>query len=288
MEVAKKRGKKKWLWISLIIVLLFAIVIIALLRPRGISYGEEIARTQDVETYYSFTGNVEASDFNLFAATEPGKIRTVHVDEGDTVKKDDVIITTSTGQKLRATMAGTVTDMHVAKDDSYMAGTVLFRIADFENPQVSIKIDEYDVGSLVPGMEVKVFIHALGKEVTGVLSKIKQEASVTDTIAYYQGIVTIPQDGTILMGLSTEVTVLKDRAAAATVIYIKSVQFDENNQPYVYCYSRANEVTTQSVTLGINNGSVVQVIDGVRTGETILIPQGNSYGIMPFAAMRRR
>lgn len=282
MASKQKGGKRKWIWIALIMIVVVVVLFMVFLQPRGVAYDEEIVRTQDIATYYSFTGNIEAGDFSIFTATEAGKIRTVHVAEGDSVKKDDVILTTTSGQKIKATMAGTVTDIYLFKDDAYMAGTNLFRIADYANPKVFIKVDEYDVGSLAPGMEVKVYIHALEKEVTGTLTKIKQEATVTDTIAYYEAEVAIPQDGTILMGLSTEVTILKDSAPMATAISIKSVQFDSNNNPFVYCYSRGGEVEEQPVTLGINNGSVVQVIEGVKSGETILIPKSNGFGMMPF------
>ena len=32
----------------------------------------------------------------------------------------------------------------------------------------------------------------------------------------------------------------------------------------------------QKVTLGVNNGSIVEIVDGIRTGEALLIPVKNT------------
>ena len=60
----------------------------------------------------------------------------------------------------------------------------------------------------------------------------------------------------------------------ATTVSMDAIQYDENNKPYVYCYSRGNEVVRQSVLLGINNGvHGGGASDGVKSGETILLPK---------------
>ena len=51
-----------------------------------------------------------------------------------------------------------------------------------------------------------------------------------------------------------------------------AIQYDEDGRPFVYCYNRYDEVVEQSVTLGVNNGSIVEIKDGVKSGETILVP----------------
>ena len=59
-----------------------------------------------------------------------------------------------------------------------------------------------------------------------------------------------------------------------------AIQYDEDNKPYVYCYSRGDEIVRQSVLLGINNGTIVEIKDGVKSGEAILIPKPLTYPMM--------
>ena len=40
--------------------------------------------------------------------------------------------------------------------------------------------------------------------------------------------------------------------------------------------SRKDDIVQQRVTLGINNGLIVEIVDGIRTGEAVLIPVKNT------------
>jgi len=173
-------------------------------------------------------------------------------------------------------------------DDTVSAGRDLFRIADYDHPFVTIRVDEYDVGALSVGMEVTVYVQALDQTLIGTISEIGREAEVSGSIAYYEAKVSVPQDGTLRMGMSAEVTALKDKALSATTVTLSSIQFDEDNKPFVYCYSRGEEIVRQPVMLGINNGSIVQVLDGVKSGETVLIPKKDTIVLTPMAGMRDR
>lgn len=283
---SRKKKKKLLLWIILLLIIVLAAAYVLFLRPQAAPYDQEAAKTQDILTYYSFSGNVEPGDEKVVTAASPLSIKTILKNEGDTVAEDDDIITPKNGSKVEAGMAGILTDVYVEEDDTVPTGRDLFRIADYDHPVVAIRVDEYDVHALSVGQEVDVYVHALDTTLKGAISEIGREARVEGSIAYYDAKVSVPQDGTLRMGMSAEVTAIKDEARAATTISLKAVQFDENNQPYVYCYSRGEEIVTQPVQLGINNGSIVQVLDGVKSGETVLFPKDNSLELFPFRDLR--
>lgn len=284
----KKKRKKKILWVLVPVLLVVFAAGAFMLRPRKPAYDKETARSQDITTYYSFSGNVEPGDTKVVTASSPMKIKTLLKKEGDFVKEDDDIITPKMGSKIEAGMAGTLSDIYVEEDDSVAAGHELFRVADYEHPVVAIRVDEYDVHALSVGQEVEVTVHALGTTLKGTVQEIDREAQVEGSIAYYNAKVAVPQDGTLRMGMSAEVTAVKDAAKMATTISLTAVQYGQDNQPYVYCYSRGDEIVRQSVTLGINNGSVVQVLDGIKAGETVLIPRDDAMSLMSFQNLRRQ
>ena len=109
-----------------------------------------------------------------------------------------------------------------------------------------------------------------------IITRIAQEATVSGDLAYYEVTMTVPQDGTLAMGLSCEIRVLYQSVKNVTTVSIDAIQYDSDGKPFVYCYDRKDEIVRQKVTLGINNGSIVEIVDGIRTGEAVLIPVKNT------------
>ena len=278
-----RKSRKVWKWMIGILVVLAvaAAVVLSLLQRSTPQYTEEIAKTQDIITYYTFSGNLEPGDAQVVAARSRGTVKELLKDEGDTVEDEEAVIQPKSGSKIESTMAGTISNMYVKGDDDYTPGTELFRVADYAHPLLKIKVDEYDISALQKGMEVTVTVQATGKTLTGSITRIAQEATVVNDIAYYEVEISVPQDGSLVMGLTCEVSVLRESALNATTVSMDAIQYDENNKPYVYCYSRGNEVVRQSVLLGINNGVLVEVRDGVKSGETILLPKAVDFPMMP-------
>ena len=278
-----RKSRKVWKWMIGILVVLAvaAVVVLSLLQRSTPQYTEESAKTQDIITYYTFSGNLEPGDAQVVVARSRGTVKELLKDEGDTVEDEEDVIQPKSGSKIESTMAGTISNMYVKVDDDYTPGTELFRVADYAHPLLKIKVDEYDISALQKGMEVTVTVQATGKTLTGSITRIAQEATVVNDIAYYEVEISVPQDGSLVMGLTCEVSILRDSALNATTVSMDAIQYDENNKPYVYCYSRGNEVVRQSVLLGINNGVLVEVRDGVKSGETILLPKAVDFPMMP-------
>ena len=283
---SRKKRKRKIIWGALLLALALVAAFGIFLRPKAARYDEETAKTQDIVTYYSFSGNVEPGDEKIVTSTSPVRVKSLPIPEGTPVKEDDDIIIPKSGSRVEAGMDGVLAKIYVDVDDTVPAGRDLFRVADYDHPVVAFRVDEYDVGALGLGMEVTVYVHALDKTLAGTITEIGREANVSGSIAYYDAKVSVSQDGTLRMGMSAEVTALKDKAEMATTISIKAVQFDESSDPYVYCYSRGEEIVRQPLLLGINNGSIVQVLDGVKSGETVLIPKDDGLAMMPFRDLR--
>lgn len=276
---SNKKGRK-WLIVLVVVVVVFGAYYFLSKDNAAAAYNEETARTQDIVTYYTFSGNIEPKDISVIKATSPNKANTIYFEEGDLVAKEDAVLKAQSGSKYEADISGTITDIYVEKDDAFAAGTDLVRIADYANPIVSIKVDEYDLKAISVGMNVTVNVQALDKALTGTIIEIDKEATVTNGVAYYMTKVSIPQDGSLMMGLSCEVQVPKESAMMATTITMDAIQYDDDNKPFVYCYNRGEEIVTQDIVLGITNGSYVQVVDGVKSGETILLPKENTPMLM--------
>ena len=197
------------------------------------------------------------------------------------MEDEEAVLQPKSGSKIESTMDGTISDIYVKADDAYTPpGMNCSAWRDYAHPVLKIKVDEYDISALSKGMEVSITVQATGAQLQGEITRIAQEATVENDVAYYVVEIAVPQDGSLVMGLTCEISVLRESALNATTVSMDAIQYDEDNKPYVYCYSRGDEIVRQSVLLGINNGTIVEIKDGVKSGETILIPKTLTYPMM--------
>lgn len=54
---------------------------------KNTAYSEEIARTQDISTYYTFSGNLSTKDSQIVTSTAKTTVKECLFSEGDEVKK---------------------------------------------------------------------------------------------------------------------------------------------------------------------------------------------------------
>ncbi|SNS28743.1 HlyD family secretion protein [Anaerovirgula multivorans] len=284
----KKSNKNKTMIIGIVCVLIAALMIGGTLRPQAESYNEETVRKQDIETYYRFNGNIEAKNRQMVIAESMMQIKTIHVEEGDIVEKDDILVESTQGQQIKAKIDGQVGEVLIEESATLMAGANMVTLTDYSDLQVVIKVDEYDIASLSPGQEVTVLVNALGEEITGEIAKVSKEATSVNDIAYFTASIDLEDHSELLMGMSTEVSILSQSAPNATTLSMKALQFDHQNQPFVYYRDNSDKVVTKAVKVGINDGNTVEILEGVKIGEVVLIPRDNRTITSPSSMMRNQ
>ena len=163
---AKRTSKKiKWITLCIITIAVVGIATALLMRPATTSYESVVANTGDVTTYYSFSGNIETKNRQSVVSEKVMQVSEIKVKEGDAVNVGDVLIKTSTGDELKSKIIGEVANIAVEENAQIMAGTKLLDIVDYNNLEVSIKVDEYDISALAKGKEATINIGAINKAI---------------------------------------------------------------------------------------------------------------------------
>lgn len=393
----KKSGKRKIIIASIVCIIIIVLISSLAMRPKGENYSEEVAITQDIQTYYSFSGNIEAKDSQTVVSAGMLPIKKLYVREGDRVKKGDILflldesdiaanidqaaagveiarinyekmkttakdqqleqvsntlssarltfneaktnlermrelynsgsISTkdleqvektyegaklqlesaqtnyditekSTEQNIRTAKAqldqsianheatvkqagdleilaeidGEISEIYVEENESLVTGSKIMDIVDYDNLEVKVKVDEYDLVAVSEGKEVTVTINQLGKDVVGRISKISKEAETVNEVSFFTASVDLEKNPALRVGLSVEVKALNKSATNAITISMKALQFDDGNQPFVYYRDSSGKVDTKPIKAGINDGNYVQIIEGIKSGEVMLIP----------------
>lgn len=269
VQTSKKKKKKRIITGIVIGIIIIGVVLAIIFKPEVSEYTEAQAKSGNIETYYTFSGVVESKNSQNVMANSVMQISDIKVSEGDVVEKDDVLFKTSVGQEIKAQISGTVSEIYVSEDEQVMAGALLCDIYDFNNLQVSVKVDEYDLSSITEGKEVTVNIGALDLDVTGVVSSISDTAVNQQGVAYFTAVIDLPADPGIKIGMTAEARILNKQALGVLTIPMSSIQFDDEENTFVYIKDAESKIISQSVTIGINDGINVEITGGLSEGQKI-------------------
>lgn len=267
--------KRKWLTLTISLVLVAGIAIGAFMLlggDTGSAYAQASAKTGSITSYYSFSGNVGVKDSQSISADANATVREVYVSEKDVVKKGDRLIRLSSGDTIKAGVGGEVTSLPFEKDDDVKAGDVLAEIVNFDNLEIRVKVDEYDVKAVSIGKTALVTLNALGTSFETTVVDFNRQATQSGDISYYMATLEVPDAQDVLPGMQVDVKIMNEHVENTTVISMNALQFDEYNQPFVMAVDASGNTNNVPVSVGTNDGVNVEIVSGVRSGETILVP----------------
>jgi len=188
--------------------------------------------------------------------------------------------------KVYAEIDGEIVKIYAEENASLAMGSKIMDIVNFEDLQVTIRVDEYDLRAVTLDKETEVIVNALDKTVKGRITEISRQATVVNGVSYFPTTITIEPDNDLRVGMSVEVRVLNHDIKNAVTVTMKALQFDGENKPFVYCRDAEGKIRTRYVETGVNDGTVVEIKSGLSPDETILIPN-EKYDPFYFG-MRRR
>lgn len=231
---------------------------------------EEQVQTKDIKTYYSFSGDVKAKKSQNIYINSESEIKDILIKEGDSVKEDSELFKLSSDSVIKSNIDGEVAEILVHEGAKYSSGTHIATIVNYDKLQIEIKVDEYETNAINVGDTVDVYINALDKTIEGKIVNLSKNANIVNDVAYFKGIVEIEDNEDILVGMSVEVKALKDSVKEAKTISMSSLEFDSENQPYVYVKDANGKIIEKSVSIGINDGFIVEIKSGLKANDTIL------------------
>ncbi len=269
MESKKKRGTV--LLIALVAVVAIGGTVLFQGGKADSEYIEEAARTGSISTYYSFSGAVEVKHSQDIQAPAPATVRELYVKKGDRVAKEDRLLRLSTGETVKAGIAGEVANLPVEKDDDVQAGTPLISIVDFDDMEIRVKVDEFDVSAVTVGKAVLVTVNALDRTFETVVTDLDKQATRSGDVSYYMATLALEEEiEGLLPGMQVDTRVLNAQVENVTTLSMKALQFDGYNQPYVLM--RDGRATKNvAVTVGVNDGVNVEIVSGLRSGDVALV-----------------
>ena len=274
--------KKKKKWLKWVIVLAIAAVFAAWLMmfskgTQSAVYTDVQAVTGNLETYYNFDGLIKAKRTQTITSAQAGTVRTVYVRQNEQVKKGAKLYRLDDGETVQADMAGEVTGLYIEEGSVVSAGETTAQIIDMSSLEVELKVDEYDVAAVTPGMPVQISVLATGGQFTGSVTALDKNGTASGDLSYYTAAVALESGEGVYPGMQISAKILREKAENAVLLRQDAIQIDEYNKPYVYMRSTdGKEVVQVGVSVGASDGIYCEITDGLKAGDTVLKPSGMS------------
>lgn len=268
----RKKGRKKWIWIALVLAVLGVGVysfLSAGTEAAQALFTEETVQKRDIVTYYSFSGSLTPVTDETQAAKESLKVKEIYVTEGQTVQLGELLLRGADGTRVYAAHSGTVETLYAEKDDTLQPGSQIARIVDYATLEVTVDVDEYDIGAVEIGKEGTVYLNALARSIPGVVSEVSREATTEGGVSYYEAKLQVDAGSDVRSGMSVEVTILNQQALDTPSLSLDAISYDEYNRPFVYQRDAEGMMKAVPVETGISDGRNIQLLSGVEEGSQV-------------------
>lgn len=267
----RKKKRRKWPWLVLVLLAGLAawMYLSAGQQAAQALLSEETVQRRDLVTYYTFSGSLTPVSDEVQTAKESLKVKEVYVSEGDRVEKGDAILRATDGTRVHAAYGGTIEDMNLEKDDSLQPGSQIARIVDYETLEVSVDVDEYDIGAVEVGKTGTVYLNALERSIPGTVTEIARTATTEGGVSYYEVQFEVDAGADVRSGMSVEVNLLNRQSLNALSLSLDALSYDEYNRPYVYQKDAEGHLTAVMVETGVSDGKNIEILSGLEEGSTV-------------------
>ena len=172
-------------------------------------------------------------------------------------------------------ISGVVTEVNADANFNVDSSKPLFKIADTENLQIGINVQNIKAKKLKVGHEVKVISDSLNDNevLKGKITKISKIASKTGDFgeATTRVIVELENYSTLKPGMTTNVTITYNKLENKIIVPFNFIQTDvENNTSFVYVLNKDNVIEKRNVTIGENNTFSFEITSGLNENEKII------------------
>ena len=273
----KKRKWIKWVILAAIVLLVAMWLILVNRTSESVASSPMTAQQGDLTTYFNFDGIVHAKRSQTITAQAADTVKTVYVAQNAQVKKDDRLYKTESGLTVRAGIDGEVTGLYVHEGDVIAAGEKTAEIMDLDDLEVRLSVDEYDVAAMIPGTPIDVTVLALDRSFSGTVTSLDKNGTASGDLSYYTAYADLEDAQGVYPGMQVSAKVLRSQALGATILKTDAIQFDDYNRPYVLMYSADGKDTVRvSVGVGVSDGVYCEITEGLKPGDTVLVPSGMS------------
>ena len=238
----------------------------------------EVAVVKTLHDYVITNGEVESqSSIEVFPSMS-GKIASINVMLGSSVKKGDVIAKVDPSEPgtkfalspVEAPISGSIVSSPLKIGTKVSTTTAITMIGDIDNLQVSASVPERYIAELKTGLKAEVYLEAYpGAVFTATVSRV---SPVVDAATRTKEIILNfdKRDSRINAGMFAKVKLFTSKYEGHIAIP-KDAVVEQDENSYLYIVNDDNTVSKRVVRLGKAVDGIIQVVDNVMPGERVVV-----------------
>lgn len=232
------------------------------------------ASVQNIQKSVSGSGSVQSSSTDTLKASSRDTIQSVLVSKNQVVTKGQELITFENGSDpIVAPYDGVISDISVASGSSVNASQELITIFDDKNLLTKISVDETDLVNLKVGQKADIKVNAYPDvKFTGVIKDISQQGTYSNGVSNFDVTIAFDDIHDIKAGMSIEATIVTESKENVLAVPVEAVK-DIKGEKYVLVFKDNAIPTLQKVELGISNGRMVEITNGLVASQEVELPQ---------------
>ena len=174
---------------------------------------------------------------------------------------------------VRAPSAGTVTSLLTSRGAPVDTTTPILTVADLDRLAASVELSEFDVAKVRRGLKATVSVDALGGQtLPGLVLFAAPTGSDNGGVVTFPVQVGLSKGASLRPGMNVSVRIFVARKNDVLQVPLEAVSRDED-PPTVTVIDDAGEETDREVELGLANNESVQIVEGLRAGEQVVLPE---------------
>ena len=234
-------------------------------------------RLEDVSKALEYVGNIKGQDEAIVYPKISGKVIEKVKEEGSPVAKGDVIAyidRDEVGLKfekapVESPLAGTVGRVYIDIGSSVTVTTPIALVADMDKAEVDLDIPESYLPKILVGQKAILGVDAYpGEEFLGSVTRISPVVDLATRTAPIEITIDNP-DHRLQSGMFAKVDLIIEEHKSYPVI-LKEAVIGRVDPVYVYVIENGRAYLRQ-VKLGVRKGALVEVLDGLKAGDAVVI-----------------
>jgi multidrug efflux pump subunit AcrA (membrane-fusion protein) len=175
--------------------------------------------------------------------------------------------------------AGTVTALYTTVGASIDPTTPILAVADLSKLAVSVDLSEFDVAQVTQGLKAIVKVDALGgKAFPGKVLYTAPSGTDNGGIVTFPVRVGLTAAKGLKPGMNVSVRIIVAQKRNVLQVPLEAVTRDDENNAIVSVVNAAGNVLEREVTLGLANNKNVEILEGLRAGERVIVEEAAPAG----------
>jgi membrane fusion protein, multidrug efflux system len=234
----------------------------------------------EIRSTLFYSGELHADEEVKVFSVASGKIIKYNYKEGEFVRKGSVLATLERREMwddympvtVRAPISGIVARNYLDKGELATETTVISLIVGGSGITVAIKVPDSELPLVKVGMKAELSVPSISDKVF--VGEVSEVSPILDTTTRTARAELLFKDGitSLIAGMFGDIVVIIEEKEGVPIIPTKALLFEREGRNGPYCFVvEDDKAKKRSLTLGIINEDSVEVLSGVKPGESVVV-----------------